>query len=180
MMLIEYLPGFYANVKEIKELMNAQHLDFDLLKIDLDDAVNQLHIDTATWGLSNWERVCGIKTDESKPYDQRRSVIKSKIRGLGTVTASMIKNVTDSYTNGDVEVTENPSLYTIAIKFTSKIGIPPNLEDAKGAIREIIPAHIGVDYLFKYLLVQDVETMTIDQIQATELSNFAPFADVLG
>lgn len=176
--MADYLPKYYGDVTEAMNIIERESAEFEQLNADIKDVLDQYFIATATWGLSYWERVCNIATDESKPYDQRRSVIKSKLRGMGTVTVEMIKNVADSYTNGDVEVTEDNVNYTVVITFTSVIGLPPNVEDCQSALREIIPAHLGIDFVFRYLTIDEVQAMTINEMQATLLEKFSPFSDI--
>ncbi|MCL6615562.1 MAG: YmfQ family protein, partial [Anoxybacillus ayderensis] len=96
------------------------------------------------------------------------------LRGIGTVTVALIKNVAESWYNGEVEVTEQPSLYTVKIKFVSKLGVPSNLADIQNALREIIPAHLAINFEFSYLLIKDVHNvMTLSQLEATTLDKFA-------
>ncbi|KFZ41891.1 DUF2313 domain-containing protein [Anoxybacillus flavithermus] len=172
--LFQYLPNYYQDIREFPNLIGTENEEVEQLSATIDEVLEQFYVDTATWGLSHWERICGIPVDESKPIEQRRSVIKSKLRGIGTVTVALIKNVAESWYNGEVEVTEQPSLYTVKIKFVSKLGVPPNLADIQNALREIIPAHLAIDFEFSYLLIKDVHNvMTLSQLEATTLDKFA-------
>ncbi|EMI10360.1 YmfQ family protein [Anoxybacillus gonensis] len=172
--MFSYIPQDYWIYRESREIIKAEASELESLNAAIGDVLAQFFIDTATWGLSHWERICGIPIDESKPVEQRRSVIKSKLRGIGTVTVALIKNVAESWYNGEVEVTEQPSLYTVKIKFVSKLGVPPNLADIQNALREIIPAHLAIDFEFSYLLIKDVHNvMTLSQLEATTLDKFA-------
>ena len=172
--MFDYMPREYENCRESRAIVKTEAAEFEALNDAIDDVLAQFSFDTATWGLSHWERICGIPIDESKPVEQRRSVIKSKLRGIGTVTVALIKNVAESWYNGEVEVTEQPSLYTVKIKFVSKLGVPPNLADIENALREIIPAHLAINFEFSYLLIKDVHNvMTLSQLEATTLDKFA-------
>lgn len=172
--LSQYLPDYYQNIREFQTLIGTENEEVEQLSATIDEVLEQFYVDTATWGLANWERICGIPTDESKLIDQRRSVINSKLRGIGTVTVALIKNVAESWYNGEVEVTEQPSLYTVKIKFVSKLGVPSNLTDIQNALREILPAHLAINFEFSYLLIKDVHNvMTLSQLEATTLDKFA-------
>lgn len=170
--LSQYLPDYYQNIREFQTLIGAENEEVEQLQITMDEVLEQFYVDTATWGLFFWERICGIPTDESKPIDQRRSVIKSKLRGIGTVTVALIKNVAESWYNGEVEVTEQPSLYTVKIKFVGKLGVPPNLADIQNALREIIPAHLAINYEFTYLRWDELDSYgwTWDELDAKSLT----------
>ncbi|WP_082432181.1 YmfQ family protein [Geobacillus sp. Sah69] len=169
-----YIPREYEDYRESRAIVKTEAAEFEALNAKIADVLAQFFVDTATWGLSHWERICGIPIDESKPVEQRRSVIKSKLRGIGTVTVDLIKNVAEAYYNGEVEVIEQPSLYTVKIKFVGKLGVPPNLADIQNALRGIIPAHLAIDFEFSYLLIKDVHNvMTLSQLEATTLDKFA-------
>ncbi len=45
--------------------------------------------------------------------------------------------------------------------------------DLKNAVEQIKPAYILLEYLYSYLLIQDVNAMTINQLQSTPLNKFA-------
>ncbi len=160
-------------------VLDRESAEFGALNAAVHDVLDQFFIDTATWGLANWERVCGIATDLSKPIEQRRAVVKSKLRGIGTVTVALIKNVAEAYANGEVEVTENVAPYTIGIRYVSALGVPDNIADIQRALREIIPAHLAIAYSFRYLTVAQVGAMTVGALQTTKLNKFAPFKEIL-
>lgn len=149
--MYDYMPSEYEDIRESRAIVHAESTELENLNSEISDVLDQFFVDTATWGLANWEALCGLPTDESKPIDQRRSVIKSKLRGVGTVTVSLIKNVAESWYGGDVEVMETPAQYLITISFVSTYGVPSNLIDIENALREIIPAHLQLQFEFRYV-----------------------------
>lgn len=159
-------PGITGNLitQETKELIDLNWGILDVLK--------QFFVEHATWGLSLWENVCGIPVDESKPYDQRRSVIKSKLRGAGTVTLEVIKNVADSYENGEIKVEEIFSQYKVVITFIGTRGKPPNEADMRQVLREIIPAHLELDFRYTYLIWDELDAadLTWDELEAMHMT----------
>lgn len=171
MNLSDYIPSLIANTKTFTEIFNTEDQELNTLNSNVADIKAQLNFDTATWALDIYEKELGIATDYTKSLDYRRSVIKSKWRGSGRLTAAMIKIVCDSFSNGDVDVTFDG---TIHVKFNSVLGIPPNLDDLKNAVDEIKPAYLLLDYLFAYLLIKDIDgVMTINQLQTIKLNEFA-------
>lgn len=151
MELIKYLPSFYLNSEEVTNIQAGLGSENDKMRLAIQDILNQIFVSTATWGLKYWEEMLTIDTDESKPYEFRRSVVKAKLRGAGTVTVSLIKNVAESFSNGQVDINENVQPYTFEVKFIGTRGIPPNLDDLKKVINEIKPAHLAVLYKFTYI-----------------------------
>jgi hypothetical protein len=149
--MTDYMPRYYGGSDIVGNVLDREATELSGINANVADVLAQYFIDTATWGLANWERVCGISTDITKPIEQRRSVIRSKLRGVGTVTAALIKNVAEAYNNGSVNVTENNAAYTINITFISVGGIPANLADIQAALRNIIPAHLVINFIFTYM-----------------------------
>ncbi|MBN2981973.1 MULTISPECIES: YmfQ family protein [Cohnella] len=175
--MLTYLPGYYATSRIMSSIADAQGSELDDLQRALDETLAQFFVATATWGLDVWEKEFGIETDETKPVDQRRSNLISKIRGTGTVTIELLKSIGESYTNGKIEVTQQPALYRFTVKFVDNVGLPPNIDDLKAAIEEVKPAHLDVQFAYRYLTVSEVNQMTINQLQSHPLTDFAPFLD---
>lgn len=149
--LISYRPQYYEKSKVVNEITRIDAIELEALYNEIDSVLDQFFINTATWGIDTWERMYDIPSDPAKPIEQRRSVVKSRIRRYGTSTFAMVKNVAESYLNGEVEITEQNNIYNIHIKFAGKRGVPPNIADIKKAIRDVTPAHLGLTYEYTYL-----------------------------
>ncbi len=156
-----YLPRYYEDIRESRAIVNPQSAEFERLNGAIRDVLDQYFVDRATWGLAYWERAFGITIDESKPRGQRRSVIKSKMRGAGTVTVDFVKDVAEAYDNGEVEVTEDNANYTIIVTFVGTRGVPPNLADTERALRDIIPAHLDVKFEFTFLTWEELSDVAM-------------------
>ncbi|ASJ54193.1 hypothetical protein BP422_15535 [Brevibacillus formosus] len=160
--MLKRLQQFQRKSKVYKAIFDAEAIQLD----NRDEAIADLHlqmsVDTATWALSIYETELGITVDTSKPIDERRSLIKSKMRGTGKVDAALIKLVVDSWTNGEVEIEFENS--TITITFSSVVGIPPNIEDVEIAIEEIKPAHLAVLYVFLFNRYEQLHGYTHNQL----------------
>lgn len=162
-----YLPSFYHGIREMKAIADAEGAELDQLDERLVDLIDQYYPETATWALSRYEQDLSIPVNLSKPLEQRRSVVISKMRGSGKVSASMLKNVAQAYERGSIEVSVQPAEYKVTIHFRDTLGIPPNLSDLQSAIEAIKPAHMAVDYALRYLTIAEVEGMTVEQLSAT-------------
>lgn len=148
--LISHYQDFWVSSPEFVDLQEAMEPEIMALRAYQGDVAKQLAVSTATWGLRYWEETLGITVDESKSLDFRRSRIASKLRGSGVVTVALVKSVAESFSNGDVDVTEYPAEYRLEIKFVGTVGIPPNMEDLTASLREIMPAHLQWDYIIVY------------------------------
>lgn len=164
----------YEEFRESNTILSAEQAEFALLNANIGDVLAQFFVDTATWGLAYWERVVGVETVESKPISERRAVIKAKLRGAGVVTSAHIKDVSESWYGGEVEIREEFADYKIVVKFVSSIGVPSNLIDVDTALREIIPAHLDVAFEFTFLLIRDIHGVkTLAEIETITLDQFA-------
>lgn len=149
MNLIDMLPSFYHDSDFVKSYMSSQSIEHNFIKESIDDLVNNLYVDTATWGLDYFEEELGLKTDKSKTYEERRERIKAKKIGNGTTTIKMIKDTALAFDCGEVEITEMYNDYAFKLKFVSEKGRPKNLDDFKNAIDEIKPAHLA--YILEFI-----------------------------
>jgi len=146
--LIELLPPYYNGNRTMEELQNILTEKIQALANDLNETINQCFVNTATALLSRYEKIYGLQVDVSKSHEFRRERIRAKIRGVGTVTKEMLKAVARSYSNGEVDVIEDPASYRFIIKFVGQLGIPANMADLILTIEEIKPAHLA--YTFEY------------------------------
>ena len=168
-------PWYYEISRVFHSYLQAVGVELDSFKQGVEEILDQFFVQTATWSLDRWEQELGLSSYAGKPDDQRRSRIISKIRGMGTITITLIKNVAESYVYGTVEVTEQPAAYSFTIKFLDPRGIPPNLADLQAAIEEIKPAHLAVQYEFTYtthgqlkawgLTYGDLKALTYEEIK---------------
>lgn len=137
-------------------LMDSLESEYKLLKQEVQLTENQFFVLLADKNLSDHEKDAGITPDRSADLETRRGRVLSKLRGTGTVTKTMMKNVAASFVNGEIEITEYAPQYLFSVKFKSKRGVPCNLSDIQAAIEDIKPAHLAVEYIFTYRLWEDV------------------------
>lgn len=172
--LFSYLPAYYESSRVMQADMNAKGTEMDALYTALSETLDQFFVRTATWGLDRWEYELGIETDRTKPIEQRRALVESKLRGAGKFSGRLVKNVAEAYDSGKVSVSFQTAEWSFTVKFIDTIGIPPNLDDLKSVIEEIKPAHLAVIYEFSYLLIRDIDgVVTLYELEQIPLSKFA-------
>ena len=159
--MLEKMPGYYRKSKAMNDLVHSIENEFERLKAETTLTENQFFVILSDRNIKNHEEDVGLVPDASADIETRRGRVLSKLRGTGTVTKTMMKNVAASFVNGDIEIIEYPSEYCFAVKFTSKTGVPYNIADIQAMIEEIKPAHLAVKYIFTYRLWQDI----LDEIQ---------------
>ncbi|MFH0071156.1 putative phage tail protein [Peribacillus sp. NPDC056705] len=162
-----YLPDYYDGVLEMDVLLSSEGVETEQLVNEIERLLDQFYPESTTWAMTRYEKDLHITPEASKPLEQRRSVIISKMRGNGKVSGSLLKSVAQAYERGAIEVTVQPSEYKLTIKFIDTYGLPPNMNDLKAAIEEIKPAHLSANYALRYLTIAEVEGMTITQNEST-------------
>ena len=140
--LIEQLPDFYHNSPEVVDLQNAFTKQINSAWMQREEFLNQLNVQTATWSLPIWEYLYGIEADTTRSLEFRRACILSKLRGYGTATLEMMKNVAKSFCNSDVEIIEYNDEFRFEIKFDGTASAIENKDGFLKAIRELKPAHL--------------------------------------
>jgi uncharacterized protein YmfQ (DUF2313 family) len=150
--LMELLPSYYSNNTTMKEAQSILSTNINTLATDVKETIDECFVNTASALLSRYETIYGLQVDVSKSDEFRRERIRAKIRGTGTVTKQMIVEAAKSYSNGEVEVIEDPANYSFKVKFVGTKGIPPNMADLTLTIEEIKPAHLAFSFEYTYLI----------------------------
>lgn len=170
--MIDSAPDYLQYSDGYREIQEAIAADLDLVAENNEDIAAQRRIMTATWGLRYWEEKVGLPVNLKDSYDIRRSRVLAKWRGVGQFRASLIERVAEAFSGGDVDVTVDIPNYLVIVTFVGKLGIPPNLDDLKAQIANIIHAHLGVEYRFTYNTYDVVKAAfaTYDDLLATGLT----------
>lgn len=144
--LIEHYQDFWLASPEFVDLQQAIEPEVAALRECQRDTMEQMIPDTATWGLKYWEQTLGIPVDEIQDITARRSRVRTKLLGAGTVTAVVIRDIAAGYVQGEVYVAEHPREYRVVIRFYGEL--PPSFQLLDRDLSEIMPAHLAWDYLF--------------------------------
>lgn len=160
--MFSYGPNEYRDYSESKAIIESEAEELELLNERIADVLKQFNISTVTWAIEVYEREVGVEPDNSKPLEQRKSVVISKMRGAGTTTKELVEMTAKAYSNGDVEVTEDNANYNVIIKFVSQYGIPSNMNDFESTLRSILPAHLGYTLQFRYLTWDELDSRNVN------------------
>lgn len=171
--LTDQMPERYLNSPEVGAAAGILWVLGEAFRDCVLDWLEQLTIDTATWGLKYWEQAYGVTPQITDTVEERRGRVKAKMRSPQTVTAAMLENLTDSYINGQSVVTELPRQHKVQIQFNGDYGIPSNLDSLTAALLEVLPSHVTYEYLYRYLLVREVHGMVISTLQTHTIDEFA-------
>ena len=145
MKLINKLPPFYEDCPKTNTIQDGLSSEINNLYSKVNSTIDQLYVNSATWGLSEWEKFADIKKTDGT-IEQRRARVASKLKAKGTTTLEVMKSLCKSYSE-DIRVTEIYNEYKILLELitTKENDIPKtyNFSDMNEAIWEIKPAHLA-------------------------------------
>lgn len=162
MSLINKLPSFYDNYIT-KPIQDSFAVEANLMNDKVEKTLEQFYVDSATYGLDYWEKMLGISKNNND-IQTRRENIKAKMRSRGTTTVSVIKNICEAYSNGEVDIIVNHSDYSFVIDFIGSIGIPRAFAELDKTINEIKPCHLAHSYRFNYNTHSNLANYTHEQL----------------
>lgn len=171
--LMEYIPDIYSQNKTMINIQDTKSEELSNLYSEFEEKTKEIFINLSSdLGLSQYEDILDISRNLKFTNDERRESIKAKLRGVGTTTKTMIKKVSEAYSNGEVEVIEENDKYIVKIKFVGTRGIPSNIEMLRQSLRNIIPAHLEIEYVFTYMTWEEFEryNKTIDEWDSLNLT----------
>lgn len=90
--ILKYLPYFLSKDIRYKTTNNTCDIEHENIRLIINDLLNQLFIDTATWGLNYFEEFLNIIPKKDDDYKARRTRIKIL---LNAHDVSTIKFMTD-------------------------------------------------------------------------------------
>ena len=118
-----------------------------------------------------YESLLDLPTSPATPLADRRAAIQAAWLGGSPPSLESIQAACDSWEAGGIECSYVPGKLTL--DFISGTGIPANLDTLQDVIEGLVPAHVIVQYLFNFLLISDVQGMTLTEMNATTLDQFA-------
>ena len=168
--ILNMLPRIYRKDKWLNDLFNAVGLSVDRLEQDCENALNELFGDTATYALPMYEKEL-LLNGEGKTLDDRRAAVIAGWQRGGKVDIYQIQAAANAWRNGETVVDFRNG--KIVVTFVGAFGVPDDMQGLMDAIGIIKPAHLIVEYIFRYLLIKDIhEVKTIAEMNDTKLSMF--------
>lgn len=171
--LLKYSHRLYRLDKFINDLYEAIGEQFDLTQADIEQVVANALISTADLNtVEMYEEQMGIFPKSTQTLEERRFAVLAKWRSNDTCTLSMLQNVCNAWKNGEVSASFADG--RIKLTFVGEFGIPTDLGALRKALDEIKPAHLAIEYAFRYLLIKEVhDVMTLATLESQQLKKFA-------
>lgn len=162
------------NVRDqmVQNVLEATGQEMDLQDQSTMQTIENLFFDTCSMEqLNAYEKEADITPLPTQEEDGRRSAVEAKWKSYGKVDVAMLQAVANSWKNGkvDVDFVNNK----IQIAFVDQFGLPVDRDGLELALDDVKPAHLPIVYLVRYLMVADVEAMTLEEMESHMLSDFA-------
>lgn len=165
--LVEMIPRFYDDAPEADGILYADAVEVERARTDARELLAQLSATTATWGLSDWERVLELPPRPNSPPEIRRSRILTKLRGTAPATLANMLAIVNAHSSGkNTKLVELPSDGTIRIDIDASKAF--DLRGLYDDVSTYIPAHLAyqvstatIDYAHMSTLMQCGASVTV-------------------
>lgn len=129
----------------------------DGAEASLEEVDREVNLDTAEdWGLEQVARLFVRRPLADGPRELAQA-LAALMRISGDSFTLEAINDTISGCGVPAQVTET-GVGMVRVTFPGVAGIPPNFEERKTIIEEILPAHVAIEYWFWYLTWTELET----------------------
>ena len=125
------------------------------------------------WGVENWQSLFDL-CPASRSVEELREAIQALLRiGTGACTLATVQDTLSGC--GIPTRVEEAGTGLVQVSFPGTVGQPEDFEQLKANIEAILPAHVGVEYVFYYLTwallesrswrFRDIETMSWNELE---------------
>ena len=111
----------------------------------------------ANENLEELEKELDYKT-KATTIEGKRIEIEARWKTTGKCDLELLQTIANSWRNGEIDVKFING--TIEIVFISLIGIPDDIEVLKASLGEAKPAHLGINFQYRYRLWGDLPPKT--------------------
>lgn len=137
--VLRYLPRYLSKDETFKGTQDSLSEEHEKQRLLIIDICKQLFVETATWGLDDWERVYGLENNRNLSIDDRRDYLLIKIQGSQTITESKLQELINLvYPPGSAIVKEN----TGPNRFSVLLDTADALDEIRNVIEVYKPAHL--------------------------------------
>lgn len=151
-MLKNYLPEFLYNISDFKDLIDVEEAEFRLLYKLILKIIDNSFIETSDKKtIERLEKIMDISHSVNYSLRVRKDNILAKLRSNITINEEELKRIALAFGCGDIKAKQIEGQYIINIKFISIYGIPEGLEVFKKVLRDVIPAHLDIKYIYSFM-----------------------------
>ena len=146
--IINNLHKIFRKDPYINNILGSVGEKLDLMDLKTEDLEKEFFFDTmSAVGIAIMEEQLNYNCI-SETLEGKREEIEGKWKTAGKCDLKLLQTIANSWRNGEVAVMFTNAV--IKITFISIIGIPRDIEALKNAINEAKPAHLPIEYTFRY------------------------------
>ena len=173
--LFSYEPDTYKKSKVMQNILQPQEPQLGQTVQHQDGVIDDMY-PSKTVHPELWENEYAITPVGT--LEQRRKNIVSKMRGAGTATLQMVKDIVEAYTDGVVTPIERNDDSLIIAEIESDTATISDAGLMEEQMYETIPAHMEFRYTFKRPVSGKIRLAAI--LQTTEIRNIGPTVRRIG
>lgn len=148
--ILQYLPYKLQKDDRFYTVNTAESREHENIRLILNDLLDQLFIDTATWGLDYFEEFLNIIPKKDDDYQTRCTRIKILLNAHDVSTIKFMTDLANKFlSDNSARIVEHNSEYWFEVFFNIDGLI--SLGDLRAAIELYKPAHLGFKIVF-YIL----------------------------
>ncbi len=170
--LLRKINKLNAHDPMVQEIMNAIGTELDSIDTSIAEIVADMFFDSCSEDMVlAYEKEAAITPQNGQAIEGRRAAIEARWKSSGKTDLEILRQVAASWKNGkvDVDFVNNK----IQITFTDSYGLPADRKGLEAALDEVKPAHLPIVYLVRYLMIADIERMTLSELEKQLLKDFA-------
>jgi len=141
-----YLPEFLQKDGNFSAVTSASSMEHERIRIRLQDIFDQFFVETATWGLSIYERVLGLIPAANETIEYRRKQILIRMAGTSMSTVQFLTKIVNTYGSGYIKEYTNKYYFNIYAACNDLAALTKMKED----IGIYKPAHLGFTIYLGY------------------------------
>ena len=166
--VLRYLPKFLSRDSTFKATQDSLSEEHEKQRLLIIDICKQLFVESATWGLDDWERVYGLQ-NKHLSIDQRRNLLLVKMRGTQTITEEKLQEIINLvYPPQNAVVKENtgPNTFKVIIDTLAA------LDEIRRVVEIYKPAHLS--YLLSHAFTSKGPMMISGAVSQIERIHIMP------
>ena len=149
------MPKFFRSDDFVKNVLQGHGIKIDDLILTLEQFNNNLNFKTMDLDtIKIYENELNFKTSSENIAD-KRGEIEARWKTRTKCSIDTLKNIAASFPNGTILVDFYNNIITV--EFVDEVGIPSNLQAVREALELAKPAHLPIEYIFKYTIWQTVK-----------------------
>ena len=154
--LITYYPAFYRDVFEMRAILEANGRICDTIIDTINGVIENSFVQSADEPtITRLEAFLNIKTDRSRPLEERRRLVYSFFVGFGKVSASSLKEsiraITGAESEFEFKISDEAGNNTLYIMIERGDTNALNFGDIETILTQRLPAHINYKVSLRFV-----------------------------